>query len=156
LYLITYLFMNLGAFVVIIALSDAGLGEELLDYRGLGRRAPFAALTMTLFLFSLTGLPPFAGFFGKFYLLYALLARGGSLMIVVAVIAILNSALSLYYYARILKVMYFEACPVDQELALPRIHQAMLGLLALPTTALFAVWSPLVRFVDASLAHWSR
>jgi NADH-quinone oxidoreductase subunit N len=155
-YLVTYLFMNVGAFVVIIALSEAGLGEELLDYRGLGRRAPFAALTMTLFLFSLTGLPPFAGFFGKFYLLYALLARGGSLMVVVAVIAIFNSALSLYYYARILKVMYFEAPAAEGELALPRVHVAMLGVLALPTTALFVVWSPLVRFVDASLAPWPR
>jgi NADH-quinone oxidoreductase subunit N len=156
LYLVTYLFMNLGAFVVIIALSDAGLGEELLDYRGLGRRAPYAALAMALFLFSLTGLPPFAGFFGKFYLFYALLARGGSLMVSVAVIGILNSALSLYYYARVLKVMYFEAPPVADEIALPRVHAATLGLLALPTVALFVVWSPLARFVDASLVHWTR
>src|SRR5207245_1021403 len=74
LYLVTYLFMNIGAFVVIIGLSEAGVGEELLDYRGLGKRAPFAALTMAVFLFSLTGLPPFAGFFGKYFLFAALVA----------------------------------------------------------------------------------
>src|SRR5262249_5619031 len=129
LYLVTYLFMSLGAFVVVIVMADAGLGEEMGDFRGLGRRAPWAAAAMAIFLFSLTGLPPFAGFFGKFYLFYALLARGGSLMVTLAVIGILNSAVSLYYYARVLKAMYFEAAPVEAPLRVSRLHATTLALL---------------------------
>jgi NADH-quinone oxidoreductase subunit N len=154
LYLVTYLFMNLGAFLVVIAVAEAGVGEEIGDWRGLGRRAPWAAAAMAIFLFSLTGLPPFAGFFGKFYLFYALLARGGSLMVTLAVIGILSSALSLYFYARVLKAMYFDAAPVDAPLPVARLHAATLALLAVPTVALFLVWSPLQRFVDASLGQW--
>ncbi len=154
-YLVTYLFMNTGAFIVIMAISDAGLGEELLDYRGLGKRAPFAALTMAMFLFSLTGLPPFAGFFGKFYLFYALLAKGGTLLLTTAVIGILNSAVSLYYYARVLKAMYFEAAPEGAgPITVGRVHSIPLALMALPTVALFIVWTPLVHYIDASLYQW--
>ncbi|MDB4969198.1 MAG: proton-translocating NADH-quinone oxidoreductase, chain [Myxococcales bacterium] len=154
LYLVTYLFMNLGAFLVIIAVADAGIGEEIAEWRGLGRRAPWAAVAMAIFLFSLTGLPPLAGFFGKFYVFAALLARGGSLMVTLAVIGILNSAVSLYFYARVLKAMYFEAPTVDEPLPLARLHAATLALLAVPTVALFLVWSPLQRFVDSSLGQW--
>jgi NADH-quinone oxidoreductase subunit N len=154
LYLVTYLFMNLGAFVVIMAVSDAGLGETLEDYRGLGKRAPFAAVTMVLFLCSLTGLPPFAGFFGKYFLFAALVARGTPLMITVAIIAALNSAVSLFYYARIFKAMYFEDGPSTEPLAVPRVHAVTLGLMAVPTTFLFLAWSPLSRWVEASLVQW--
>jgi NADH-quinone oxidoreductase subunit N len=156
LYLVTYLFMNVGAFVVIIGISDAGLGETLADYRGLGQRAPFAAVTMVLFLCSLTGLPPFAGFFGKYFLFAALVSRGTPLLITVAVIAALNSAVSLFYYAKIFRAMYFEEpTPSDAAvLALPRVHAITLGLMAVPTTFLFLFWSPLSRFVETSLLQW--
>ena len=73
--------MNLGAFLVVIAVAEGGVGDELAAFRGLGRRAPFAAAAMAIFLFSLTGLPPLAGFFGKFYMFSALVARGGTLMV---------------------------------------------------------------------------
>jgi NADH-quinone oxidoreductase subunit N len=154
LYLVTYVFMGLGAFAVVIAVEELGLGDELSGYRGLGRRAPGLAAAMAIFLFSLTGIPPLAGFFGKFYIFYALLARGGTFMITLAVIGILNSALSLYFYARVLKAMYFEDAPVDDELPVARVHRWTLLLLALPTVALFLVWSPLQRFVDVSLTQW--
>jgi NADH-quinone oxidoreductase subunit N len=154
LYLVTYLFMSLGAFAVVIAIEEAGLGDELDDYRGLGRRAPWPAAAMAIFLFSLTGIPPLAGFFGKFYVFYALLAHGGSFMVTLAVIGILNAAVSLYVYARVLKAMYFEAPPVDDELPVARVHGWTLALLAVPTVALFLVWSPLARWVDASLTQW--
>jgi len=154
LYLVTYLFMSLGAFAVVVALAERGVGDELADWRGLGRRAPWAAAAMAIFLFSLTGLPPFAGFFGKFYVFYALVARGGSFMVTLAVVGILNSALSLYYYARVLRAMYFEAPAVEEPLPLFGLHAAILALLAVPTVALFTVWSPLARFVDFSLRQW--
>jgi NADH-quinone oxidoreductase subunit N len=156
-YLVTYLFTSLGAFAVVIAVAERGIADELAAWRGLGRRAPWAAAAMAIFLFSLTGLPPFAGFFGKFYVFYALVARGGTFAVTLAVIGILNSALSLYYYARVLKAMYFDAAPDqggDAPLALAPLHSSLLALLAVPTVALFAVWAPLVRFVDGSLARW--
>jgi NADH-quinone oxidoreductase subunit N len=154
-YLVTYLFMNIGAFVVIMAISDAGLGETLDDYRGLGKRAPFAAFAMAVFLSSLTGLPPLAGFFGKFYLFYALLAKGGTLLVTVAVIGVLNSAVSLFYYARVFRAMYFESAVDESKLAVPRVHAVTMALMAIPTVTLFLVaWAPLERWVNASLVQW--
>src|SRR5205085_2836858 len=73
-YLVIYVFMNVGAFLVVIAVSRATGGETVADFRGLGARAPIAALTLTVFLFSLTGLPPLAGFTGK-YLIFAALVQ---------------------------------------------------------------------------------
>ena len=154
LYLVAYTFMTLGAFVVVVALAERGVSDELTQWRGLGRRAPWAAATMTVFLLALTGLPPLSGFFAKFYVFYALVARGGTFMIALAVAGVLNSALSLYYYARVLKTMYFEASADEAELPLHRLHTTLLTLLALPTVALCAVWQPLARFVDDSLSQW--
>jgi len=157
LYLVAYVFMTLGAFVVVIAVAERGVGDELPAWRGLGRRAPWAAASMTLFLLALTGLPPLSGFFAKFYVFYALVARGGSFMIALAVVGVLNSTVSLYYYARVLKTMYFEAAPEqggDTELPLYKLHTTLLALLAAPTVALCAVWQPLARFVDVSLSQW--
>ena len=76
-YVVTYCFMNLGAFLVVMAVAEKSDGDETIAaFRGLGRRAPIIAAMMALFLFSLTGLPPFAGFVGKFYL-FAAAAEGG-------------------------------------------------------------------------------
>jgi NADH-quinone oxidoreductase subunit N len=156
LYLVTYLFMNIGAFVVIMALADAGLGEELLDYRGLGKRSPFAALAMAVFLFSLTGLPPFAGFLGKYFLFAAVVAKGGTVLVTAAVIGVLNSAVSLFYYARILKAMYFENAPEGAgPIAIPRVHAVTLGVMALPTLGILLASQPVLRMIEASLLQWS-
>ncbi len=154
LYLVTYLFMNLGAFLVVMGLSDAGVGEELLDYRGLGLRAKFPAAVMTICLVSLTGLPPLAGFWGKFYLFAAIIGKGGTLNVTLALIALLNSAVSLYYYARVFKVMYFEKPATEEPLKVAPIHTWNMGVMAAVTLALFLVWSPLVRFASASVAQW--
>ena len=76
-YMLVYLVMNLGAFLVVILVAQATGSESILDYRGLARRHPLAAVTFAIFLFSLTGLPPFAGFTGKWYLFYAVIERVG-------------------------------------------------------------------------------
>lgn len=154
LYLVTYLFMNLGAFLVVMALADAGLGEDINDYRGIGYRAVFPAMVMAVCLFSLTGLPPFAGFFGKFYLFAALLKKGGSMLTALALIGILNSAVSLYYYARILKAMYFEKAVNEEPVRIAPVHAVNMGLMALGTTGLIVIWTPLVNFVSQSLVQW--
>ncbi len=154
LYVFAYVFMSVCAFSTIITITEAGLGDELAHFRGLGRRAPWPAAAMTIALFSLTGVPPFAGFFGKFYLFAALVAHGGAFMLALAFIGVLNSVISLYYYARVLKAMYFEPAPVDAPLPVHRLHSTLLALVAVPTVALGLVWSPLAAFADASLGQW--
>lgn len=150
-YLAIYVFMNLGAFLCVIAVSEAGGGEELSDFRGLGWRAPFVGVCMAAFLFSLTGLPPLAGFVGKVYLFAALVDQG---WVWLAVIAALNSAVSLYYYVKVVKAMYLEGIPRHGGEAVPlRVggHFALLLFVCLLPTLLFGVyWQPLQR-----LAEWS-
>ena len=105
-YLIVYLFMNLGAFYVVVLIANE-VGSEMIDgYRGLSSRAPLVAGAMAIFLFSLTGIPPFAGFFGKWVLFAAVIDKG---LYWLAFVGLLNSVVSLYYYARIVKAMYLES-----------------------------------------------
>ena len=112
-YLVVYLFMNLGAFYVVVLVSNATRGEEISDFTGLGSRAPFAAVALAIFLFALTGIPPFSGFIGKVYLFAEVIHRG---VYWLAVVAALNSVVSLYYYARIVRAMFLagaEGCVGD-------------------------------------------
>ncbi|MFN0151965.1 MAG: NADH-quinone oxidoreductase subunit N [bacterium] len=138
-YLIVYALMNLGAFLVVIALSNGKPREEIEEFRGLGWRMPATAAAMAIFLFSLTGLPPFAGFIGKVYLFKAVIAKEFYWL---AVIGVLNSVVSLYYYVRIVKVMYLDS-PSDAApagglapmpaVAVSRLHSVLLVLLAVPS-----------------------
>ena len=106
-YTVSYCFMNLGAFLVVMALAEANGGDESVSaFNGLGRRAPVIAVIMTVFLISLAGLPPMAGFVGKFYLFSALIKSGGTWNWTIAVVGVLNSVISLFYYARVLRAMY--------------------------------------------------
>lgn len=104
-YLLIYGFMNMGAFAILILLatSSSTLHESIDDYKGLAKNHPLAAILMLLFMFSLTGIPPTAGFIGKFYLLKAAL-NGGYTMTVLA--AVLFSAVSAYFYLRVVRNMY--------------------------------------------------
>ncbi|MDX2436641.1 MAG: NADH-quinone oxidoreductase subunit N [Acidobacteriota bacterium] len=103
-YMVVYAFMNLGAFGFVILLESKGYaGEEIGDYAGLSRRHPAAALGMLIFMLALAGIPPTAGFMGKLYL-FAAAVEGGYL--VLTVIAVVMSAVSLYYYFRIVVQMY--------------------------------------------------
>jgi len=113
-YLIVYALANLGAFGVLAALSGRAGGEDMADFNGMARRAPFMSLLMLVFLLSLAGIPPLGGFLGKFYLFAAAVQRDpqqfGLLWLVI--IGILTSAVSLYYYLIVLKHFYVEK-PVD-------------------------------------------
>ncbi len=105
-YLLAYTFMNLGAFTVVILLGRKGEAHEDIDsYAGLAARHPFVALCMTIFLLSLTGIPPLAGFAGKFYI-FSDAIKGQYYWL--AVIGVLNSAVAAYYYLRVLMYMYFK------------------------------------------------
>jgi len=140
-YLAVYCFMNLGAFLVVIAVAERVGSERIEAFRGLGRRAPVLAVSMAIFLFSLTGLPPLAGFVGKFYLFTALLQKGGPGYTLLAVVGGLNSVVSLFYYARVLRAMYLrepEGAPVEVR---PLYRLTLVGLV-LPTIALGIYWAP--------------
>ncbi len=105
-YLAAYGAMNLGAFGVMMLVARRENGaERIRDYAGLSERSPVLALTMTVFLLSLTGIPPLAGFVGKLYLFTAALDAG---YVVLVVIAVLNSVVSAAYYLGVVRTMYFE------------------------------------------------
>ncbi|HYG75454.1 MAG TPA: NADH-quinone oxidoreductase subunit N [Planctomycetota bacterium] len=101
-YLVIYLFMNLGAFLVLVALENVFGGSELRQLRGAVRREPVLVVALCIFLFSLTGLPPMAGFIGKYLIMVKLADRGHFAMIILIG---LNSVVSLYYYMKIAKAV---------------------------------------------------
>lgn len=102
-YLLTYLFANLGAFAVVIAVSNLIGSDEIDDYNGLNRRSPFLAFAMLVFLLSLAGVPPLAGFIGKLYIFVAAMNEGLYTLITVGLI---NIVISMYYYLVVVKKMY--------------------------------------------------
>ena len=111
-YLLVYAFMNLGAFTVIVAMRRRDLiGDEIDDMSGLMYKSPTAAVLMLIFLLSLAGIPPTAGFLGKYFIFLSLLETGHT---VLAVVAVLYVAVALYYYFRIVVVMFMRE-PIDQE-----------------------------------------
>jgi len=110
-YLFTYAFMNIGAFAIVIALEEANENDALRNRAsGIAARWPLLALVMALFMFSLSGMPPLAGFFGKLFVFKAAVEGGWTWL---AVIGMINSAVGVYYYLRVIVAMYFEA-PVDE------------------------------------------
>ena len=102
-YLLTYLFANLGAFAVVIAVGNAIRSDEIEDYNGLNRRSPFLAFSMLVFLLSLAGVPPLAGFIGKLYIFVAAIKEELYTLIAVGLI---NIVIAMYYYLVIVKKMY--------------------------------------------------
>jgi NADH-quinone oxidoreductase subunit N len=102
-YILVYIFSNLGAFGVVAAISNASGKENIDDYNGLYQTNPKLSLIMTLALFSLAGIPPVAGFFGKFFLFTAAAQKGFYLLVLIAV---LNTIISLYYYLLVVKAMF--------------------------------------------------
>ena len=110
-YMLSYAFMNIGAFAIVILIGKQGeKNGNVQDFAGLGHKRPVLAAIMTLFLFSLAGMPPTAGFIGKFYLFSGAIQEG---YVWLVVIGVLNSAASVYYYLRVMVFMYMK--PADEE-----------------------------------------
>ena len=147
-YLFVYAFMQLGAFAVITMLRRADvIGDELKDLNGLYFRQPFAAFAMLMFMLSLGGIPPTAGFMGKFWLFSAAIESGYPWL---AVIGVLNSAVSLYYYVRIVVFMWLKNEPTGTEPTSSPTMAVALGV-ALVATLLLGVYPrPLFEFAEAS------
>ncbi len=149
-YMLAYSLITLGTFGTVVLLERKEYaGERYEDYAGLARRAPLLAAMMLLFMLALTGIPPTGGFFGKVYLFAAAVEAGWTW---VAVIGVLMSAVSLYYYLGIVVQMYFKEADDDTPapLAAPGLVVAI-GFCAL-ATLLLGVWpEPLVEFAKSSL-----
>lgn len=150
-YLAVYALMNLGAFLVVIIIANHLKTEAIEDYRGLGYRGGYGlvlALVMSVFLFSLTGVPPLAGFIGKFYLFGAVVRAG---LYTLAVAGVLNSVVSLYYYVRIVKLMFFDRPTDERTLALPLLsHSCVVAGLAILTLYFGLFWNSLAEFTQRS------
>jgi NADH-quinone oxidoreductase subunit N len=109
-YMVTYVLTTLGTFGMILFLSRQGFeAEEIDDFAGLNSRSPWAAGVMSIFLFSLAGLPPMVGFYAKLSVLQALVTTNVSGYIVLAVVAVVMSLVGAFYYLRVVKVMYFDS-----------------------------------------------
>jgi len=146
-YMATYVFMNAGAFACIIAMRRKGKQlEQIDDLRGLAQTDRALALFMAIFMFSMAGIPPMAGFIGKLYVFLAAVQAG---MWTLATIGVLTSVIGAYYYLRIIKVMYFdEAQPAFD--ARPPSLSFVAWTTALVTTFFFVVPAPIVAAAEAA------
>jgi NADH-quinone oxidoreductase subunit N len=156
-YVVVYLIMNLGAFLVVAMVANVTGGEDIESYRGLAwRGATVPAVCLAIFLFSLTGLPPFAGFVGKFFLFSAVLKQGGQFAML-AVVAALNSVISLYYYAKIVKTMFLDSPnPEDKTISLAANNFMLLIPLTVLTLVFGVYFGPLVQYTNNSLRFFVK
>jgi NADH-quinone oxidoreductase subunit N len=151
LYLVSYLFMNLAAFLVAgISIRELGTGN-LSAFRGLGRRAPVLALAFAVILFSLTGLPPFFGFVAKLSVFYAVFEKH---YLWLGVIGLVNGAISLYYYAKIIGWMYLTSSDEAEgaevrPLALGTLDGVLCALLVVPIFVFGIFWSGLWSWAES-------
>jgi NADH-quinone oxidoreductase subunit N len=152
-YTAAYAFMNLGAFAFLTALQGRpGATTQLSDLAGLGRKHPRMALLATIFLLSLTGIPPTAGFFAKTYVILAAVQAGGPATIL-AVIAVLNAAIAAFYYLRVIVYLFMRdpAEPAIQVAEGPMLRAGLL-LAAIGTVALGLAPTPIIEAVVQALA----
>jgi NADH-quinone oxidoreductase subunit N len=164
-YVIIYLFMNLGAFAIVAFLRNAMRSEEIADYAGLIKRAPGTVVCMCIILFSLIGLPPMAGFIGKFAI-FAELVRSynvtvennqpANYLMIALVVGGINTAISLFYYLRVAKVMTIDDEPRDRppfafsDVSLPG---AFVWLVTLPTALLMLSWDSLSQMAQTAARY---
>ena len=149
-YLAIYLAMNVGAFVCILSMRKSdGMTEEISDLAGLAQTRPGMAAALAIFMFSLAGIPPLAGFFGKFYVFVAAVNAG---LVGLAVIGVVASVIGAYYYLRIIKIMYFDepeepfVGPITREMGIILTATAVF-------TALFVLYpSPILDSATAAAA----
>ena len=148
-YLMVYTFMNLGAFAVITSLRHRDvIGDELDDLAGLYSRAPAEAVLMLLFLLSLAGIPPAAGFLGKYYIFLSLIESGHYVLASLAVFYVL---FGLYYYLKIANAMFMRQPLVNERLPISVGMRVALGVTALATIVIGVYPEPFIRSVNWSL-----
>ena len=142
LYIAIYVLINIGAFAVVLAVAhEPGVGNEIADFNGLSKRAPFLAITMTVFMVALAGMPPTAGLWGKVYIFKAAVEKG---LWWLALLGLLNSVISLYYYANVTRHMYFLEPSSDQPLVTPAAFKGVVWVTVLAVLIIGAIPQPLV------------
>jgi NADH-quinone oxidoreductase subunit N len=149
-YLVTYYLMNIGAFLVVMVVANSTGREDIEGFRGLAwRGGAVPAVAMAIFLFSLAGLPPLAGFIGKFYLFAAVVKAQFYLL---ALVGLANSLVALYYYARIVRTMFLDMPDGSEGVVVLDAHNAcLLFFLAVPTLVLGVYWAPVIDLADRSV-----
>jgi NADH-quinone oxidoreductase subunit N len=149
-YVATYLFMNLGAFAVVAFLRNAMRSEEIKDYAGLIRTSPGLVVCFSIILISLVGLPFFSGFIAKWLAFYSLVPAKLYWLLVVGG---LNTAISLFYYLRIIKTMTMDAEPEDRlpvDFSMVSAEGAFVALVTVPVVVLGVAWDPLYQWAAAA------
>jgi NADH-quinone oxidoreductase subunit N len=150
-YLLVYTLMNLGAFFFVVAINNHLKSEHLDDYKGVGFRAPWAGAMMVIFLASLTGVPPFAGFVGKLYLFTAVMDRQWFWLVIVAA---LNSVVSLYYYFKVVKAMFLTRPDEGADMSPLKLHwlqYTVLACMAVPTLVLGLYFGQFKELADQGI-----
>ncbi len=147
-YFAIYLFMNLGAFFIVMLISDKLGSEDIDDYTGLGYKAPFLTVSLTIFLVSLTGIPPTAGFIAKLYLFAALVNTG---WLWLALVGVVNSVISLYYYMRVVKNMFLRESISTYEQKIELGHVLISFSLLIPTLVFGVYFKPLIELAEKSI-----
>ena len=154
-YLFIYVFMNLGAFFIVIFVKNKTGGESFKDFEGLGWKMPIVGAFMTLFMLSLTGLPPTAGFVGKLYIFKTLVGAGSEFLWLVVAGGV-NSVISLYYYFHVVKVMFLGGKRSDIITYPPSTIFGLMIFTALPSLLLGLYWNPLASWVKHSLVFYTQ
>ena len=156
-YVVVYLIMNVGAFAVIGMIANLTGEEDIENYRGLAwRGAVIPASCLAIFLLSLAGLPPFAGFIGKFFLFAAVLKEGGA-FVMLALVALMNSVVSFYYYAKVIKTMFLDSpTPEAKAVTVAAYDVTLLIPLAVLTLFFGIYFGPLLRYTTQSLSFFIK
>jgi NADH-quinone oxidoreductase subunit N len=137
----TYVFTNLGAFFAVVAISNRTGSDEIRDYAGMGRRAPLLAAVLAFCLISLTGIPPTAGFVAKVYIFNAAVRSD---LVWLVIVGVLNTAVSAYYYLRIVGHMYFSPAEAEGDIRPDPFLATAIAAAGIGVLALGIVPTPLI------------
>ncbi|MEE8268770.1 MAG: proton-conducting transporter membrane subunit, partial [Nitrospinaceae bacterium] len=133
-YLGVYLFMNIGAFAIVFMLEGEGEQANSINrFKGLAKRKPYLAAAMSLFMLSLAGFPPTAGFFGKLYLFIAAIKQG---YVLIAILAVVASMIAVYFYLRVIAMMYFQDGESEETIQTSR---GMTAIVAVSSVAILTI-----------------
>ncbi|MBL6600808.1 MAG: NADH-quinone oxidoreductase subunit NuoN [Alphaproteobacteria bacterium] len=149
-YLTVYLFMNVGTFACILAMRQQGRAVEgINDLAGLSKSHPMMAVALLVFMFSMAGIPPLAGFFGKWFVFLAAIDAG---LYTLAILGVMASVVSAFYYLRIVKIMYFDEAVEPLDSAVPGDLRVVMYVATAVTLLFFLMPSPVVEVADAAAA----
>jgi NADH-quinone oxidoreductase subunit N len=142
--------MNLGAFAATVAVSRRHPALLIADFAGLRETAPVIAVGMAVFMISLAGVPPTGGFWGKLLIFQAAIERGGSLGPVLAVVMLVNSVVSVFYYLLVPRQMFLREAADRSRLRVPALVTVVVGAATIALVAIFVLPNPVARLAEIS------